>query len=512
MISASLELAASAAPVEVYPLPAGDVASPIYQMTVNGQPVPVVKWSGGFALAHLAIAGNVPVQVSITANVPLKSVDLSPHREKIPVSVQGNRATFLLKKPQYLCLRSAGLPTLFVFVDPMEKSPPRLGDAGVVDARDLGIRPDQGTVLTREINAALAKVSADPARSVLYFPPGLYRSGTIRLPSQVTLYLAAGAVLKASDDAADFDRDHPGGPYERLNFITAYQAKNCGIRGRGVIDGNADRLRPSLAGLPPHFVFGRVGKVDGNRVVNVQFSHVENGFIEGVFSRNSTSWNTVPHYCTDFAIENYKVVSGMVNKNDDGIDPDSCRKLTIRNSFFLARDDGIVLKSCGVFEGQNISPDGTVRDMTDVWVENNVIWCETAALKYGFNESEASEVSRVRFVNNVVIFTREGVQIRTGGPAVFRDSEFIRNWYETFRVTEAGKFQSYNYRLDDPDAHDLKFVNETHDEFAPGGSDVKASRLRFKNLRIAGELRDSAEAARFHLQGTDVQFAITADR
>ncbi|MDY0168359.1 MAG: glycosyl hydrolase family 28-related protein [Thermoguttaceae bacterium] len=502
---------AGQAQVAPHPLPPGDVVETDYSVTVDGADVPVVRWYGPFCYAHASVPLDRPLPVRIRASEPIVSHVISPRRENFQVDVNGATAAFSVSGRHYIRFQANGLKTLFLFLDPPEIDAPKPGDPGVVSILDYGTGTAGDRVVTAEINRAIEVVSAQPQKTVLYFPPGLYRSGTIILRSNVTLYLAAGAMLKASDDPTHFHRDHPGGTYRRLNFITAYKVENCGIRGRGVIDGNANFLRPKLAELPPHIVVGGPGKVDANRIVNVLFSRADHALIEGVFSRNSSSWNTIPHYCTDMTIENYKVISDMIwgrYKNEDALDPDSCVRLTVRDSFFMARDDGIVMKTTGMHKGQPIAPDGTARDMHDVLVRNNVIWTETAALKYGYNESEASDVYNIVFEDNVILTAREGVQIRPRGPAVFRDSVFRRNWYEDIRKVGSG--DGRNYLLDHGSLRNLRFVDETHDRFGTADSIVRGAKgasIHFENLRMEGQYRTDAAGARFRVTDGEVTFS-----
>ena len=106
----------------------------------------------------------------------------------------------------------------------------------------------QGDGLTKDTQAVQAAIDAAGVfGGSVYFPPGKYLSGTVRLKSQVTLYLDAGATLAASPDKEDFDS------YENLNFksfsddettdfhyalVRAQDVEHIGITGPGTIDGN----------------------------------------------------------------------------------------------------------------------------------------------------------------------------------------------------------------------------------------------------------------------------------
>jgi polygalacturonase len=72
-------------------------------------------------------------------------------------------------------------------------------------------------------------VSFDARGGLVYFPPGDYLSGSIRLKSNVTLYLEAGATIWGSCDLADYNP-----PY----LIYAEDATRIAVMGPGRIDGN----------------------------------------------------------------------------------------------------------------------------------------------------------------------------------------------------------------------------------------------------------------------------------
>ena len=503
--------------IQPHPIPADGRPSPVYRLTVNDLDVPVVDWYGPYAYAHMSYAGEGPLSVVITVPEPIVRNRVRPLREQLEAKVEGNRLAFTMDKRAYLDVTINGYARLFLFIDPAESFSPRPSDPEVVDIAAFLTDLNTDGEVTAAINRAVEQVASDPHASVLYFGPGVYRSGTIILRSGVTVYLAPGALLKASDDPRVFHRDHPGGPYRRLNFITAYNAENVAIRGRGVIDGNAQFLRPRLARQLPaksvqmhardsHNRAGQTIRIDANRIVNVQFSRCRNVIVEGVISRNSSSWNTVVHHCDDSRFSFYKVLSDMIwkaYKNDDAIDLCSVVNVTVENSFFLARDDGITLKSLGVVQGLSPAPDGTVRDMHDVLIRNNVIFSETAGLKYGQNESSGNTVHRIVFENNVVLQAREAVQIDHPGNARVFDLAFIGNHYEN--ITEIDGRSGSNYILRHRDLRRLRFINEWHESVVPGENVIVAEGVEFINLMMGGRLVRRAQDGNFSIKGS-VQF------
>lgn len=114
------------------------------------------------------------------------------------------------------------------------------------NVRAHGARGDGRTLDTRAIQAAID--AAGQSGGTVFFPPGEYRSGTLRLRSRITLRLDAGATLIASKDAADFDPVEPLGhdPFsdpETSDFGFALLRGNdlarVSILGPGRIDGTA---------------------------------------------------------------------------------------------------------------------------------------------------------------------------------------------------------------------------------------------------------------------------------
>ncbi|NJL70311.1 MAG: hypothetical protein HC888_01275 [Candidatus Competibacteraceae bacterium] len=97
-----------------------------------------------------------------------------------------------------------------------------------------------------------------------------------------------------------------------------------------------------------------------------------------------------------------------------------------------------------------------------------------------------------------MLFGRDAVQIRTGGPAKVHDLTFRRNSYETITLR--------NYWLDDSDAHDLLFLGETHVSLVANGNEVKSDHVLFEDLSINGTPIHHASDGHFVVTGTGVVF------
>jgi len=489
--------------LDIHPLAPGDASYSQLSAKVDGVPVSVTDFYKS-CYSHLSADPTRTIEIEITAAEPIESITVFPRRHGIVPEVDGNRATFQSTGQQYWFIRVNDYKQYFLMVSPLEESSPLPGDTDVVDLSDYDV-DDTGIVTeTAAIQQAIDDVHADPEKRYLYVPAGIYKSGSIRLKSGVVLHLSEGAVLQAADTQADFSRENPSGCYRRYVFIGAENATDCGIDGRGIIDGNGLYLRQQYNWPTPFTVQGRPGTVDANRVSNIVFSRCTDAFIRGVISRNPSSWNTVIYSCDGTIVADFKAVSTLQNLNEDAIDPDSVRRFSIRNSLFIAHDDGIVFKNCGTYQGQAISPDGGTRDNEDVLVIDNVVYSETAALKYGNNESEASHNRNFRFENNDVVSALWGVKIRTGGPGYVSDFTFISNWYDEVNETRSG-LGSMNVRLFDGDSYELQFIDEVHHEMASRKSVCNSSEVTFTNVTIAGEPLQQGNDL-FVVNGSNVYF------
>ena len=188
-------------------------------------------------------------------------------------------------------------------------------------------RGDGRTRDTAAIQAAI-DVSSGAGR-VVFFPPGDYRSGTLRLRHGTAIELARGAALIASGDDDDFD------PPARRDFNTFADEETSDLtfallQGRGVRD-----VR----------IFGP-GRIDGNRSKRggpkpIALTSCTNVEIRDVTVANAGNYAISLLGCEEVNVEDVIVVNGQA----DGIDPDCCRRVHIARCRVETRDDAICLKS-----------------------------------------------------------------------------------------------------------------------------------------------------------------------
>ena len=219
------------------------------------------------------------------------------------------------------------------------------------DVRDFGAQEDGRTLCTQAIQAAMDKCAAAGGGTV-YLPPGNFLSGTIYLKTGVTLHLDSGCTLLGSTNLKDYPPTVPAfrsytDNYTDKSLIYGEKLERIAITGRGVIDGQGA-------------AFNGPYKV---RPYTIRFIECRDIAVEGVTITNSPMW--VQHYlaCDDVRISGVTVKS-HVNANNDGIDIDSCRRVTITGCNIDSGDDAIVLKSCSARPCQDVVVSGCVLRST----------------------------------------------------------------------------------------------------------------------------------------------------
>jgi polygalacturonase len=233
-----------------------------------------------------------------------------------------------------------------------------LGAEQSYDVRRIGAQPGGKILCTEPIQQAIDRCAADGGGTV-YFPPGVFLSGTIYLKSNVTLRLAAGCTLLGSTDLKDFPSTVPAlrsytDNYTDKSLIYGEKLQNVAIVGRGVIDGQGKSFRG------PYKV----------RPYLIRLAECRGVTVRGITLRNSPMW--VQHYlaCDDVRLSGITVRS-RVNSNNDGIDIDGCHRVVISECNVSSGDDALVLKST------------SARSCRNVVVNNCVLSSACNALKMG---------------------------------------------------------------------------------------------------------------------------------
>ena len=202
---------------------------------------------------------------------------------------------------------------------------------------DYGAKADTTVLSTRALQKAIDDCAAAGGGRVMV-PAGNYKTGSIRLKSNVHLYLEHGATLYGSTDLKDYtpmksDYVSLRTQATTIQLIYADGEKNVVIDGYGTIDGRGrafKKLTWNDEGITrPHLI---------------RFIQSEDVTVRNVTLKNSGCW--MQHYlaCDRLHIEGIKVVNRN-NYNNDALDIDGCHDVVVRGMIADSDDDGITLKS-----------------------------------------------------------------------------------------------------------------------------------------------------------------------
>ncbi len=286
------------AEVRTVPAPAGEAAADgAYKVSVNGVPVDVYTaqsefFEGDYYFASFDFSEKAEVKISSPSMNP-KAVVL-PESFGIQTKIDGGVMTFEAEKPFRVSVETNGrIKPLLLFGNALETDAP--------DAKDP---------------------------NVVYFGPGIHRTGKISLTDNQTLYLAAGAVVKGCVYAS---------------------GKNIVIRGRGILDGQES---PRFQG-PGRFM------MDCKDCTNIE--------IRDIILRNPWSWTFVTWNCDGVLIDGVKICGSRM-LNDDALDLVNTENAVVRNCFFRTQDDSIAIKGCAE----------QTRPCRNIRIENCQFWTDVA--------------------------------------------------------------------------------------------------------------------------------------
>ena len=219
---------------------------------------------------------------------------------------------------------------------------------GKFDIREYGARPGGGAVNTVAIQKAVDACHAAGGGRVLC-GPGTWLTGTLTLKSNVELHLSAGCVLKGSPDLKDYEAfSAPGFRPEHApencteSLIRAVDAENIAVTGPGEINGSGlsfyDTSDTSWGGR----FFQKPPTARPRMVMFYRCSDVR---LEGTSFVDSPCWTMWLMKCERVSVRGVKVIGDQRMINNDGIDFDACRDVTVSDSMFRTADDCIILRS-----------------------------------------------------------------------------------------------------------------------------------------------------------------------
>jgi len=304
---------------------------------------------------------------------------------------------------------------------------------------DYGAKNDGHTKNTLVIKNAI-NAASEKGGGTIYFPAGVYFTGSIHLKSNITLYIDAGAVIKFSQDFNDYlpmVRTRWEGT-EVTNFsapIYGYRLENIAIRGRGLIDGNGSAwwdFRKEYSEINPEeytddiklwqnefveknrntpsweYWVNKAGNLPAPflRPSLIQPVDCKNVIIEGITIKNPPMWTVHPIYCENVTVNGISIHNPGESPNTDGINPDACKYVHISNCHISVGDDCITIKSGRDADGRRVG-----RACEDITITNCTMLNGHGGVVIGSEMS--GDVRKVTISNCVFDGTDRGIRIKS---------------------------------------------------------------------------------------------------
>ncbi len=460
--------AAIFAGVTPYPPYPGAVPSEAYKVTVDGQPVFVhrfLTYDQFNWMDHASFAMTGKVHVTITLLVSERKVltcQIRPLAYGIQPQISGNTVSFDLDQPRYLVLFFNDEPMfystgLMLFAEPPEKNAPKLGDSNVVNIQDYPVDRTGKTLETTNINRAISDVSARPGGGVLFFPTGVYLTGTLLMKSNVTLYVDADAVIRGSTRNEDYiSAPTPPGGRQLRAFIIFDHVENAGLMGRGAIDMDGyPRLwhdfQPDTSDGRARDADGKVLDPHGNGVRGYVVNNSRNIFFQDLLLLRSAYWTVNVFGSENFSTRHLKIINRKQQYHDDVYDFGNSSHILIEDGFAMSMDDTFALY------GGRDARSGAARGIEDLVVKGFVNYSYTCSLAIGYGGAPPVKHLRFEDVNFIANHNKFAIWIQLS-PAYF-----------TGRGYSSGAKFSRNAVLDDFRFINCTFENDGGQIYIDGG-------------------------------------------
>jgi polygalacturonase len=269
--------------------------------------------------------------------------------------------------------------------------PVKIGPAGLVSPRGAfynvryyGAAGSGATLDTNAVNAAI-DAAYNAGGGTVYFPAGAYLCFTIRLRSNVQLYLEQGCVILAADspkpgeatgqlagqyDPAGFQDQKPWtfAPYQQYqdyghnhwanSLLYGEGESNLGVGGPGLIDGKGlasgnFSLTPPQNGQPGWGYNAEQAGV-GNKAIGLK--NCNNVILRDFSIREGGHFGLLLTGVNNVTVDNLKI-----DTNRDGMDIDCCTNVRVSNCTVNSPwDDGICLKSSYALDALVSTQDVTI--------------------------------------------------------------------------------------------------------------------------------------------------------
>jgi hypothetical protein len=469
--------------IRKYPLIEGSVKSPLFSVAADDLDIFTEQYKT-FHYANFE-AGSA-FSVTLKSKDLITDIKVSPSKFNISAKAGEKSTSFKLPGPGFYVVRINKIHKLFILADKPEQSSAKNG----INVLSLGIDNTGKRIETTAIQKALNDIKGSDR--TLFFPAGIYKTGSLSIPSDTRIYLDAGAILKAVDDISSFCF---GDKIKPVSFIRIKDAQNVEIHGRGIIDANGKVLREKYG--------------DSARMRLILIVNSQDVCIDGIIIRDPGSWNTHMLSSQKITVSNVKMLNDIELANTDGFDPDGSKHVIIENCFAYCSDDNVAIKTT--------NSSGYLKNVEDIVVKGNVFLTKKSSLKVG-TESRGEIMKDILFEDNDVVESDRGMSLYCSDGATYENIRYINNRFEDNYPDAKQSSMNFTIIKRNSDSKpgqmknilikDCSFVNQFPKQSEIYGFDENHRiEVTFENLIIGGKKCITSEEARIKANGfADIKF------
>lgn len=281
-----------------------------------------------------------------------------------------------------------------------------------INLKEQGAAGD-GKVLITEILQKSLDLCAEQGGGKVLVEGGVFRTGVIRIPSGVSLYIEHNAVLLASDNLEDYRYEG-----EITGLIIARDGENIAIEGPGTLDGNGEAFASDKMVDASMFPIPYKSE-DGPRIMKprpgnlVAFSNCKNVRIQGLTVKDSPYWTLHFDGCHTGRIQDVTVRNDVMLPNNDGIHVTCSENVIITGCDIVAGDDAIAIT--GLDDHQEMVPGfiGYARPTKNVTVSDCLLHSRGCGVRVGYG---ANDVRHIQLENLTCNTCHRGVGVFVRNP------------------------------------------------------------------------------------------------
>lgn len=256
---------------------------------------------------------------------------------------------------------------------------------------DFGAKGNAVMLDTKAFQAAIDKASAQKGQVLV--PGGhTFLIGSIILKSNVDFHLAEGSVIMISTERSDYIGEAA---------IKARAAENLTISGTGYINGQDLKFMD-------HYEKENEWWIPKEWRPNLfELIGCKNLTVKDITFGEAPRWGLHMIGCEKVLIDHITIKNHLDVPNCDGIDPDHCRQVEIKNCNIECGDDGIVIKATK--QEEDFGPSA------DIKVSDCIIKTQDSGIKIGTETT--SDVYNITFERIKIISSCRGltIQLRDAG-------------------------------------------------------------------------------------------------